>query len=302
MSFFQRLAALAAIARAKFLTLTLVCLLVAACYSAQSVALELELLVRVLLVAFSAHISVNAFNEYFDHRSGLDGMTQRTEFSGGSGTLGRHPELAKAALWLALGSLAMVIGVGLSLTLEFGSELIWLGLLGCVLIYFYTNYFNRFAWLCWAAPGLGFGICMVVGAIWVFQGFIDAGAWAIGSYVGLLVSNLLLLNQFPDIEADRQVGRKHLAIRYSFPFARGVWLFGYIIAADLLMTAVWFGWLPAVALSALLPLLLLVPISRRLWQLRQPVATPGQWGAVLGVQVTLIHLSLLVLALALVLS
>jgi len=39
---------------------------------------------------------------------------------------------------------------------------------------------------------------------------------------GLLVSDLLLLNQFPDVEADRTVGRKHLPIllgrkNQSFP-------------------------------------------------------------------------------------
>ncbi len=39
--------------------------------------------VLVLIGALSAHISVNTFNEYFDFKSGLDGDTKRTPFSGG---------------------------------------------------------------------------------------------------------------------------------------------------------------------------------------------------------------------------
>jgi len=45
----------------------------------------------VLIGAISAHISVNAFNEYFDYKSGLDEKTQRTPFSGGSGRLQQDP-------------------------------------------------------------------------------------------------------------------------------------------------------------------------------------------------------------------
>ena len=51
--------------------------------------------VLVLIGALAAHISVNAFNEYFDFKSGLDATTSRTPFSGGSGRLQKNPELGK---------------------------------------------------------------------------------------------------------------------------------------------------------------------------------------------------------------
>jgi 1,4-dihydroxy-2-naphthoate octaprenyltransferase len=38
------------------------------------------------------HGAVNAFNEYEDIKSGLDFKTQRTPFSGGSGTIVPVPE------------------------------------------------------------------------------------------------------------------------------------------------------------------------------------------------------------------
>lgn len=55
-----------------------------------------------LIGAIAAHISVNAFNEYFDFKSGLDHRTHRTPFSGGSGTLPERPELARQALSVAI--------------------------------------------------------------------------------------------------------------------------------------------------------------------------------------------------------
>ncbi len=54
--------------------------------------------ILILIGALSAYISVNAFNEYFDFKSGLDFKTERTPFSGGSGTLPAQPGLACRAL------------------------------------------------------------------------------------------------------------------------------------------------------------------------------------------------------------
>src|SRR6266498_4326246 len=65
------------------------------------------------IAAVAAHISVNAFNEYFDYKTEVDSRTQRTPFSGGSGTLQSHPELAKATLTLSWASLAIVGLIGL---------------------------------------------------------------------------------------------------------------------------------------------------------------------------------------------
>ena len=55
--------------------------------------------VMVLIGAVSAHACVNAFNEYFDFKSGLDAKTDKTPFSGGSGTLPAQPQLVKLAWW-----------------------------------------------------------------------------------------------------------------------------------------------------------------------------------------------------------
>jgi len=72
-------------------------------------------LVFIVIGALCAHISVNAFNEYFDFKSGLDFRTHRTPFSGGSGTLPENPQNAHYALVTASVSLA-IAGISASLS------------------------------------------------------------------------------------------------------------------------------------------------------------------------------------------
>ena len=45
----------------------------------------------VLPGAVAAHVSVNTFTEYPDFHSGLDALTVKTPFGGGSGALPEHP-------------------------------------------------------------------------------------------------------------------------------------------------------------------------------------------------------------------
>ncbi|OOY42079.1 prenyltransferase, partial [Solemya velum gill symbiont] len=81
-------------ARPPFLILTLSCISlgVAIALSTPGVDVHLVDVFLILLAGIASHISVNAFNEYFDFRSGLDELTERTPFSGGSGLLPTHPD------------------------------------------------------------------------------------------------------------------------------------------------------------------------------------------------------------------
>jgi 1,4-dihydroxy-2-naphthoate octaprenyltransferase len=166
----------------------------------------------VLLGAISAHISVNAFNEYFDFKSGLDYRTQRTPFSGGSGTLPEKPEKAGTALATAWVSFGVTALVGLYFTILRGPLLLPLGLLGLVLLYGYTRWMVYHPIPCLVAPGVGFGTLMVMGTHFALTGHYAWTAFIASLVPFFLVSNLLLLNQFPDVEADRSTGRRHFPI------------------------------------------------------------------------------------------
>jgi 1,4-dihydroxy-2-naphthoate octaprenyltransferase len=166
----------------------------------------------VLLGAVASHICVNVFNEYFDFKTNLDAHTQRTPFSGGSGTLQTRPELGRAALALACLSFAIVAAVGIFFTVVRGWQLIPLGLLGLFLLVTYTPWLTRNPIACLLAPGLGFGVLMVMGVHFALTGSYSWTAFLASLTPTCLVSDLLLLNQFPDVEADRGIGRRHYPI------------------------------------------------------------------------------------------
>ena len=209
---------LAGVSRWPFLSLTALCVAVAAAaVFAQHGRFDVPALLLVLVAAALAHVSVNAFNEYRDFHSGLDLITERTPMSGGSGTLPAYPAAARHALVFALFCLLGSVLLGLYLASQKDWRLLFPGFLGVVLVCTYTPWLNRSAWLCLLAPGLGFGPVITLGAYWVLGGQQTGMAWLLSLVVGLLASSLLLLNQFPDVEADRQVGRAHFPIRYGLP-------------------------------------------------------------------------------------
>jgi 1,4-dihydroxy-2-naphthoate octaprenyltransferase len=165
-----------------------------------------------LVGGIAAHISVNALNEYHDYKSGLDMRTRRTPFSGGSGTLPSHPEMAPGALMTGVIALLLTAAIGLYFVSIWGIALLPLGLLGLLLIVVYTRWVTQHPLVCLIAPGLGFGTLMVMGTSFVLTGKYTWTAFFASLVPFFLVSNLLLLNQFPDVEADESVGRRHLPI------------------------------------------------------------------------------------------
>ena len=162
--------------------------------------------------AVLSHISVNALNEYDDFKTGLDFKTIQTPFSGGSKALPENPEKAHYALITGVISLIITTLIGLYFIYISGWMLLPLGLLGLLIIITYTKWINRHPLLCLIAPGIGFGHLMVMGTNFVLTGQYSWTSFIISMVPFFLVCNLLLLNQFPDIDADREFGRKHLPI------------------------------------------------------------------------------------------
>lgn len=250
-------------ARLPFLVLTPACIaLSVACVQWTQGHVNLWQALLVLIGAVAAHVSVNAFNEYLDFHSGLDATTQRTPFSGGSGVLPAHPELARSTLVMAAGSLVASMAVGLYFVVLRGPALLPLGVVGVALVLAYTRWITRYPLLCLFAPGLGFGPLMVVGTQVALTGEYSAtAAWA--SLVPFfLVNNLLLLNQFPDAEADRRVGRRHILVTQG-PVIAARWYAALTGLAFLsIPVGVLAGALPMGALAGLLALGLAVPTVR----------------------------------------
>jgi len=158
-----------------------------------------------------AHVSVNVLNEYFDYRSGIDLETIKTPFSGGSGILPAGLLKPRQALWLGLACLIMIIPIGIFFTLEVGWGLLPLLLIAASCIVLYTPLILKMGWPEWA-PGIGFGVLPILGFYFVQAGEYTIPAIVASIPVGILAHNLLLINELPDVEADKKAGRRNLPI------------------------------------------------------------------------------------------
>jgi len=201
--------------------------------------------------ALFAHISVNVLNDYFDYKSGIDLRTQRTPFSGGSGILPAAMLRPKKVLLLGIASVAVTILIGIYFFYIYGWIILPIGFLGVLLVLIYTPYLTKVPGITeLAGPGLGFGL-MVLGTYVTQAGAYSAAAVAVALITGLLIADLLLLNEFPDVEADRGAGRRHIPIILSRGKAAGVYCLIVIVAYALIIGAVVAEVLPLLALLGL---------------------------------------------------
>lgn len=212
-----------------------------------------------LVGAVCAHICVNSLNEYLDFRNGLDFRTVRTPFSGGSGVLPSQPQLAHVALTIALVALIFTGLVGLFFVAVRGLALVPVGIMGLALIVAYTRYLTRHPWLCLVAPGLGFGPVMVLGTHFVLTGQYSGTALLASLIPFFLVNNLLLLNQFPDVEADMSVGRKNFPITIGRQASCHIFCAFIVLAYLMIPLGVGLTRLPAISLITLAGLLVAIP-------------------------------------------
>lgn len=199
-----------------------------------------------------AHISVNVLNDYFDYKSGIDLMVKRTPFSGGSGILPAAFLKPRHVLWFGVVSFLLAIPIGVYFMIVRGWLLLPLLLIagGCILLY--TPFILKTRWPEWA-PGLGLGTLPVLGVYFVqTTAYLPAIVVSIPS--GILVHNLLLLNEFPDTEADKKAGRKTLPIVMGKAKASIVYSVLTVIVYLWIIGGVVAGLMPPFSLIALLTL------------------------------------------------
>ncbi len=208
-----------------------------------------------------AHISVNVLNDYFDYRSGIDLETRRTPFSGGSGILPAALLKPGQVFWLGLGSFLFTIPIGIFFVITRGWLLLPLLLVAAVCISLYTPFILKLRWPEWA-PGLGLGILPVLGVYFVQTSAYTWPAVVASIPSGILVHNLLLLNEFPDTEADRKGGRKTLPITMGKARAGIVYSVLTIVVYLWIIGGVLAGQMPAFSLIALLTLPLAIKAIR----------------------------------------
>jgi 1,4-dihydroxy-2-naphthoate polyprenyltransferase len=255
--------------RLPFLTATLVPVALGIAAAATQHRFNLGLAALTLLGAVAVHLGLNVANDVFDATSGADDYNVNpTLFSGGSRVIQYGLVSLRQMIAISAVAYAVAIIIGLYLASVAGWGLLWLGLAGVLISFFYTAPPLRLVHrgLGEPATALGFGPIMVLGAYYVQTGHYALQPLVLSIPVALLVMLILYANEIPDRVADARAGKRTLVVRLS----RKVVLQGYGVAAALaylaLVVGVVAGLLPWPTLAALLTIPLAVKTLRGLEQ------------------------------------
>jgi 1,4-dihydroxy-2-naphthoate octaprenyltransferase len=202
-----------------------------------------------LLGVMIAHLSSNVLNDYFDVKDGTDEVNSDyfQQVSGGSRAieLGLITLNGTKKLGFILTTIALIIGgiILFSTNPANINSVIICALAGLFLGYFYTAPPLRLV----ARKGLGeltifltFGPLITLGtAFAIFDGDLAStehliNCLYIGIPMGLLTTNILLINEFPDMESDQKTHKNHLVVTFGKENSR--WIYLFILILSILFT------------------------------------------------------------------
>jgi 1,4-dihydroxy-2-naphthoate octaprenyltransferase len=195
-----------------------------------------------LVLAVLMHAAANVINDYHDALSGADAVNSQGlfPFTGGARLIQNGDVSVQDTYLLAKSLLLMSVPAGLVLAVCTGSGLVWLGLAGVLLGWGYSA-----PPLALMSRGLGeltvaltWGL-VVVGADYVQRGSFAAMPVVLAVSYALLVGNILVINGFPDAQADAQVGKRTLVVRLGARGAAWVYALWAVLAHVWLVLGVW---------------------------------------------------------------
>lgn len=185
-----------------------------------------------LLFALLAQIASNFANEYFDFRDGLD----RPGRVGPRRGVTEGDITPRAMLIATAVTVALACCLGLSLLFYGPWWLLIVGILVVVGVYAYSAGpypLSRHA-LGEVAVVVFFGIVPVNFTYYLMAGTFNATVFNASLAIGLMGANILLVNNYRDIDDDRSVGKHTLATRFGASFASALYLINGWVAMALL--------------------------------------------------------------------
>ena len=214
-----------------------------------------------ILGVICVHIFGNLYNDYFDVKSGTDEnnneyfnvgdkslILRGAQISGGS----RAIELGlitlkntkKLGTFMIASALICVIILSINIFLQTGSlnniyAIIIIGIIGSLLAYFYTAEPLRLS----ARKGLGeltifltFGPLLTLGSFFAMSNSevaINFEAFKlfllIGIPLGLLTTNILFINQYPDYKSDKKSDKINLVVLFGKKMSRWIYFLNLIL-------------------------------------------------------------------------
>jgi 1,4-dihydroxy-2-naphthoate octaprenyltransferase len=183
--------------------------------------------------------------EYFDYRGDiLSNQLHKNQFAGGSRILPSGKLPPAIPLWTSIITLIVAAAIGIILQFVFktGPYTLVLGALGAFPGFFYSTPPVRFV-----KRGLGeifIGFCYgwlpVASAYYIQTGTIAPIIHLLWIPIGLSIFNVILLNEFPDYEADKATDKKNLLYRLGKQKGMVLYvIFSLLTSLTMLLSPLW---------------------------------------------------------------
>jgi 1,4-dihydroxy-2-naphthoate octaprenyltransferase len=208
------------------------------------------LFVLAVLAIMALHAGANVVNDYFDHLSRNDWVNENpTPFSGGRQFIQKGILSPRTTLLAGLAYLGVGAGLGLVIVvLSRSAFVLGIGALGVLGAFFYTAGPIRLGYRGVGEIVIGFlfGILPVYGAYYLQAGVVTLLPLLPALIVAILIFLVILVNEFPDLPADRQVDKKTMIVVFGVPASvliyRATLASSYILAGAMLWnSATFFG-------------------------------------------------------------
>lgn len=224
-----------------------------------------------LISVMLMNLGINVLNDVYDDDNGTDRINKHAviPFTGGSRVIQQNVLSREQMKQWSYVLLSLSVVFGFFLFLYKGYPVLVFGLLGLFLSVGYSMPPIKLAsrGLGELAVALGAGILPVIGAGWLQAGYFSWALLFMSVPIGLWVTNIILVNEVPDAEADAASGKNTLAVRFGVKATAGLYLMLNIAAATFVCVSAIFGQIPFMAI--ILPLVLLVPAILTTKKIRQ---------------------------------
>jgi 1,4-dihydroxy-2-naphthoate octaprenyltransferase len=195
-----------------------------------------------------AHAAANVYNDVGDDVIGADAdNTDRIyPYTGGSRFIQTGLLSRSQMTRLALGLAAVALVLGALLAISRGPGVILLGVmgLGLGLLYSLPGAQLSARGVGETAVAISFGVLPILGTVWLLAGRVDSGAVLICLPVSSWAAAILIINEVPDIEADRRAGKRTLVVRWGPGGARWIYWGLTLLALSASVIAIAFHALP----------------------------------------------------------
>jgi 1,4-dihydroxy-2-naphthoate octaprenyltransferase len=253
--------------RLPFLTATFVPVLLGIAVAAWTNGFNWWLALLTVIGGACIHLGLNVANDVFDTTSGADqANVNPTQFSGGSRVVLYGLLSLRTIALMSLGFYAAGIAIGVGLAAARGWDLLWLGVAGALLSFFYTAPPLRLVHrgLGEIVVALGFGPIMALGAYFVQAQEYDLEPLLVSLPVGILIALVLYVNEVPDRPADAAAGKRTLPVRFSKDVIVNAYAAAVALAFALIAVFAVAGWIVRPAIIALAAAPLALPVYRAL--------------------------------------